>query len=356
MSPPEPPSQSRRLAVVVGIGAALVLSMAAVVAWIDQERDRLRPVQVAEAIVVESTPSLVTPTRSKRSVDSYRGQGAWVDVFDSVVAYSGDPAPIGPDVIDEMSAVGVDTLYLQAARLDEASPDGIVDPWLLAAFLQRAHRADIDVVGWYLPRWQHGPDIARVRAIDEFSVLGESFDGVALDIEWTGDDIDHATRSQRLVRLSKAADASVRGPLGAIVVPPTLMEVVNEDFWPGFPWSAVSDLYQAWLPMSYWSFRSGELGDGYTYHVDSVARLRANIGQPDALVHGIGGIGAELDPPADAPEPIASITELGRFERALVDSRSVGGSIYDWNTMSDQARRGFGLSFDQGTLASLDHR
>ncbi|MCH7788252.1 MAG: hypothetical protein IH940_02305 [Acidobacteria bacterium] len=355
MSPHEQRSR-RSLALVVGIGVALVVSMAAGAAWIDHQRGRARVLTVLEASVVRASPALVTPHRTRRVLDSYRGQGAWVDVFDSVVAYSGEPVSIGPAVVDEMSDVGVDTLFLQAARLDDRSPDGIVDPWLLAAFLQRAHRVGIDVVGWYLPLWQHGPDMERIRAIDRFSVLGESFDGVALDIEWTGDDIDAETRSKSLVELSRTADASIRGPLGAIVVPPTLMEVVNEDFWPGFPWSQISDLYEAWLPMSYWSFRSDELGDGYTYHLDSVERLRANIGQPNALVHGIGGIGAESDPPADAPEPIASIVELGRFEQSLVDSRSAGGSIYDWATMSPQARRGFGRSFEQGTLAALGRR
>ncbi len=352
MDEPDESPMRHRVRFVAGAFGVLV-SVVAVVFAIDAYRTRDRILTFETAAREFEKPVLVIAEPTERRLRSYRGQGAWVDVFDSVEAYAGPNPPIGPAVVDDMAAHGVTTLYLQAARIDDRSPEGLVDPWLLAEFLQRAHAADIDVVGWYLPKWDVEADLARLEAIDEFAVLGHRFDGVAIDIEWVSDDLPAEERSARLVDLSARAAADTEGPLGAIVVPPSLMEVVNEDFWPGFPWRAIEPHYEAWLPMSYWSVRSEEFGDGYTYHVDSTARLRANIGNPDALVHGIGGIGANGRPPPDAEEPLASLDELARFEQALVDSRSVGGSVYDWNTMTPRAREQWAAAFATGPLAGL---
>ena len=131
-------------------------------------------------------------------------------------------------------------------------------------------------------------------------------------------------------------------PLGAIVPPPVQTEVINTSFWPGFPWTEIAEVYDVWLPMSYWSFRSDDsgYGDGYAYHEESVRRLRDNVGDPDALVHGIGGIGGldGVDDPPDPPEPLATVDEIERFVTALTDTASIGGSIYDWNTLEPAVR------------------
>ena len=124
--------------------------------------------------------------------------------------------------------------------------------------------------------------------------------------------------------------------------PPVLIEVVNPDFWPGFPWAEIAPFYDVWQPMSYWSFRSQSsgYGDGYAYNEESIRRLRDNIGDPDALVHAIGGIGGidGIDDPEDPAEPLATLEELERFIESLADTGSIGGSIYDWATLDDAAR------------------
>ena len=181
-----------------------------------------------------------------------------------------------------------------------------------------------------------------------FEVLGHRFDGIAVDIEWigpdrAGDPIDDETRSRRLVDLTGALAAAVGDdPLGAIVPPPVQTEVINTSFWPGFPWTEIAEVYDVWLPMSYWSFRSDAsgYGDGYDYHEESVRRLRDNVGDPDAPVHGIGGIGGldGVDDPPDPPEPLATVEEIERFVTALADTASIGGSIYDWNTLEPAVR------------------
>lgn len=290
---------------------------------------------------------LVVDPSAERTVDPYRGYGTWVDVFDFDPAYN--PPTVAAADVAEMAELGVRTLYLQAARLDDRTPEGLVDPWLLAEMLLAAHAADVAVVAWYLPRFEAGTeDLERLTALSDFTVLGHRFDGVAVDIEWIGPDregnpIDDETRSDRLVELSDGL-ALVAGadPLGAIVPPPVQTEVINTSFWPGFPWTEIATVYDVWLPMSYWSFRSDSsgYGEGYTYHEESTRRLRANVGDPEALVHGIGGIGGldGVDDPPDPPEPLATVDEIERFVTALDDTGSIGGSIYDWNTLEPAVR------------------
>ncbi|MEZ5167410.1 MAG: hypothetical protein R2695_13320 [Acidimicrobiales bacterium] len=305
--------------------------------------------------VVEPQLRLADP--EPRTIAPYEGYGTWVDVFDFDPAYGS--APIGADDLAEMADLGVTTLYLQAARLDERTPDGLVDPWRLTDLLLAAHAEGIRVVAWYLPRFGDGPeDLDRVSAMARFAVLGHRFDGIALDIEWIGDGVPDDVRSARLVALSAGIRAVVGDdPLGAIVPPPVQTEVLNPQFWPGFPWGDLAPLYQVWLPMSYWSFRTDEsgYGDGYAYHEESVRRLRADLGDPDALVHGIGGIGGVAVLPADGTvdgEPVATVAELERFADALRDTGSIGGSIYDWNTLEPAARRRLAELFGSGGPAA----
>jgi hypothetical protein len=228
--------------------------------------------------------------------------------------------------------------------MDARTPGMLEDRWLLAEFLLRAHERGMHVVGWYLPKWgDDGSDLARLDAVSKFAVLGQRFDGVAVDIEYNQDGLEPADRSARLVALSQAfRTASGTDAIGAIVLPPVQIEVVNPQFWPDFPWRAIEPYYDVWIPMSYWSFRSTKSGykNGYSYSEESIRRLRSNLGEPNALVHGLGGIGA-VDGVNDDPkpdEPMASIDDLEPFVRSLRDSGAIGGSIYDWRATEPAAR------------------
>lgn len=293
-------------------------------------------------------PRLATDSPQPRDLEPYAGLGTWIDGFDFGPAYqaSGVAPPLGPKVIDDLAAAGVETLYLQAWRDDPRSPGGIVDRTLVAELLLRAHRQGIKVVAWFLPYFVDvEADLTRLQQMSDFSVLGHRFDGLALDIEATDTEPDLALRNRRLVDLSqrwrqRAGDDVV----GAIVLPPVLTEVVNPSFWPEFPWLEIAPLYDVWLPMSYWSFRLASSGykDGYTYNEESTRRLRANLGRPDAPVHGIGGIGDET-----------GVEDLDRFVRSLTDTASIGGSVYDWATLGGAGRDALAAAFGNGPGAAL---
>jgi hypothetical protein len=297
------------------------------------------------SIDVRTVGEFREPPPVARTTDVYAGYGAWVDAFDYSPNYSlPDPPNLTATVVHAMATQGVRTLYLQATRLDPRTPDILEDRWLLTEFLLRAHQRGVRVVGWYLPEWSDdGSDLARLEAISAFSVLGHRFDGVGVDIEYTADELEPDERSSRLVALSTAfRAASGDDAIGAIVLPPVQIEVINDQYWPEFPWRAIEPYYDVWMPMSYWSFRREDSGykNGYSYSEESIRRLRNNLGDQSALVHGVGGIGAVdgVDDDPNPEEPLASINDLEPFVQSLRDTGAIGGSIYDWRAMEPAAR------------------
>ena len=272
------------------------------------------PLAVVEArLVVDPVPG--------RSLDPYRGNGTWVDAYDFDPAYAPGELTVLPGDVADMAETGVRTLFIQASRSDRRAEGLVADPWLLAGYLLAADAVDVDLVGWYLPKWTaDDEDLDRLLAIDRFTVIGRRFAGLAVDIEWNQDDL-----------------------LGAIVMPPVITDEINPAFWPGFPWAELADRYDVWLPMGYWSFRTAEHADPAFYTVDNVRRLRADLVDPAALVHAIGGVGAaDGTAMVDPGEPLASVDDLVPFVGAISAEGAIGGAIYDWATMGVDARRLFG--------------
>ena len=276
-----------------------------------------------------------------RTLDPYRGLGTWVDSYDFDPAYVPGGITVAPADLVDMADHGVRTVFIQSSRSDRRATGLVSDPWLLAEFLLAADRTGLAVVAWYLPKWtDDDEDLDRLLAIDRFSVLGRRFDGLAMDIEWNRDGLGAIERSRRLVNLSDRLRRTVGDdPLGAIVMPPVITDEINLAFWPGFPWAELAPRYDVWLPMAYWSFRTEEHAEPGFYVSQNVLRLRANLGDPEAMVHAIGGIGAaDGSAIVDPGEPLATIDDLAPFVAALVAEGAVGGSIYDWATMGSRSR------------------
>ncbi len=307
------------------VRVAAVLTVVVLAAYL--LRDPLFEGDVDDA--AERAVEELAPDPTARDLAPYDGLGTWVDAFDYGPAYQtgGHEPAVTPDDVDAMADAGVHTLYLQANRDDERSPDGWVDEDLLAEFVVRAHERDMAVVGWYLPTFRSvRTDLGYVRDLLDYEFAGHRLDGVGVDIEFTEAVPNPAVRNQRLLRLSeRLTEVAGPEPVSAIVLPPVLTEVVNPDFWPAFPWAELEPLYDIWLPMSYWTLRTETSGynDGATYFTESVERMRADLGNEAALVHGIGGIGDET-----------TGEDLVAFVGALEEVGAVGGSIYDWATLS----------------------
>lgn len=265
-----------------------------------------------------TAPEAVTAAASSRqpwSTAPYHGLGAWLDAFDWSAQFARSADVAGPEAIDHMAAEGVQTLYIQASRWN--SPTDILEPERLRAIVDRAHHHGIAVVGWYLPTFEDpATDLRRILAIASFGI-----DGIAIDIE-ARDVGDVAERNRRLVELSRQLRAHLPGKaIGAIVLEPVLIEDVNPNYWPAFPWAEIAPHYDVWLPMSYWTNRRGHWRAAHPYTAENIARVRQRIGQPEALVHTIGGIGDRT-----------TVPDIQQMLTAAVEQRAIGGSLYDYRT------------------------
>ena len=143
------------------------------------------------------------------------------------------------------------------------------------------------VVAWYLPTFE---DVdADLQALTESAALDVG--GLAVDIESTAI-ADVAERNRRLLDLSERLRAAV-GPdkaVAAITPSAVHLQVVNPSYWPAFPWTELADTYDALLPMTYWSIRTGDLRDGQTYTADNLDRIRASVGDSDIPIVPVGGL------------------------------------------------------------------
>jgi len=277
--------------------------------------------QTSRTSVVAGKSGTAVGNPGARTLDAYKGLGTWVDVFDFLPNFqvNGALPPVAPANVDDMALLGVKTLYLQASRDDAKSPNDLVDEALLTAFVRRAHAQGIRVVAWYAPRLVDvAADLRRLQAMDAFRVDGHGFDGIAVDIEAL-DDGDVIARNEALVDLSAKLRSSVKGTLGAIVLPPVQTEVVNPTYWPMFPWTEIAKDYDVWLPMAYATFRKAPYRDHVRYIDESVQRMRANLKDKKAEVHVIGGLADKMN-----AEDFADVRQ------AAIDTKALGWSTYDY--------------------------
>lgn len=273
------------------------------------------PVPAAGALVAATTP-----TRAVGEIAPYAGLGTWVDVYDW--SHYKDTVPtVGPDQVDQMAAEGVQTLFIQTAKHD--TPDMISERELLEPIIARAHARGMRVVAWYLPTLEDvDNDLNRLVASANLDV-----DGLAVDIE-SRKVADANDRSARLIDLSRRLREALPGrAIGAIVMPPVQMEVVNTDFWPNFPWREIAPFYDVWQTMGYWTDRKQSSGyrDPYVYTDENLRRLRNNLGDPTVPVSPVGGVGA------------IGNGDIEAFLRAAAENGAIGGSIYDWRTTKPEA-------------------
>ena len=304
-TPAAPPARTRRWRI------ALVLFVAAVVAI----------VVVASDEVDQSPPEPRGPAAGAWTVVPHTGLGAWVDVYDWTLELAGPNPTVTADDVDAMADAGVQTLYIQTAHTRSATV-GVMEPDRLATIIQRAHDRGMHVVAWYLPTFEDvDADLARLTASAELDV-----GGLAVDIESIAI-ADVTERNRRLLDLSTRLRAAL-GPdkaVAAITPSAVHLQVVNPTFWPGFPWSQLPSLYDAVLPMGYWTIRTGELRNGSTYVDQNLERTRASLADADIPIVPIGGL-AEDATIADLDGMVAAITEHG----------APGGGLYDWATSTPE--------------------
>ena len=246
----------------------------------------------------------------------FAGLSTWIDIYDTDLTSA--------EQIARAAAGGVELIFVQSAR--HKSPTDIQDAKRLGEVLELAHDRGMQVMVWYVPDFvRERRDHRRSMAAIAFqSPRGDRPDAFGLDIE-IEDQTDIALRTQRLLGLSKALREWVgpNYPMAAIVLPPLQLEL-RQDWWPNFPYAQIRPYYDVFIPMSYSSYRGTDATTTYQWNAQNVQLVRQEAGDPTLPVHLAGGI-------AD------NFPQVGAFVRAVRDSNSIGGGLYDLHTTHPDA-------------------
>ena len=273
----------------------------------------MRGVALVLLVVVLAAAAAVPPAPAadrQTTLTVYGGLGSWVDIF----AGSVWRRPVG--IVPTLSVQGVSTLYVETSNYSQRAD--IVRPAALSALVDAAHADGIDVVAWYLPSLaKPAVDARRALAAIRFRTrTGQRFDSFALDIE-ASVVRDVRVRNARLLALSRLLRRSVpvTYPLGAIIPSPVGM-LHHPHYWPRFPYAQLSDLYDAILPMAYFTHYTATATGAYAYARDVVTMLRAST-SPDLVIHLIGGLASG-----------APLGAFAAFDRAAAECGVDGLSLY----------------------------
>jgi len=254
--------------------------------------------------------------RATAPADVYSGLGTWIDVYDAK-AFANPEATAAA-----IASRGVKTVYVETSN--SRQPVDIVRPDALGRLVDALHHNEIQVVAWYLPTLvKPAVDLRRSLAAVRFvTPEGSSFQGFALDIE--APNVKSPTlRNARVLALSRQLRVAA-GPdvgLAAIIPSPRGMEI-RPAYWPGFPYAQLTGIYDAFLPMTYFTGTVRGPDAVYGYLARSLAILRAQTQNPDLPVHLIAGV-------ADR----ATLPEVQAFAQVVSDDARVGGwSLYDFLT------------------------
>lgn len=257
--------------------------------------------------------------RSPVLAQTYSGLGSWIDIYDGSAWAKPEAA------VRAMHREGATILFLQTASNEPGPP--VHSPARTARFLRAAHARGMTVVAWYLaPYVDRRYETRRaIRAIRFETWDGERFDAFALDIETAADSPPASVRNHRLLVMSERLRevAGPAYPLGAITPSPAGLAMPHgQTWWPDFPFRELHEIYDAFLPMGYYTYHATTARGAYRDTRRNIRLLREETGDPYVPIHLIGGAAAY----SDAAEGMA-------FARAANRHGVIGASMYDQMTM-----------------------
>ena len=282
----------------------------------------LRLVLACAAVLAAAVPAGAPAARSPLLAQTYGGLGTWIDIFDARAWRNPEAA------VRTMDRNGARILFLQTAS-SRPGP-AVFRPDRTVRFLRAAHARGIRVIAWYLPPWRR-PAYETRRALGavRFYRDGERFDGFALDIETAeGSPADASLRNRRLLAMSRRL-REVGGslyPLGAITPSPVGLDMPHgRRWWPAFPFRELNEIYDAFVPMAYYTYHVDTARGAYRETRRNVRIIREATGDPDAAIHLIGGGAAQ-----------SNRAEGRAFARAANREGVIGASMYDQVTMGPE--------------------
>ncbi len=274
---------------------------------------------LAAALFFVAAPQAAADSDAALLAQTYGGLGSWIDIFDDAAWENPEAA------VRAMDREGATILFLQSAS-SRPGP-AVFRPARTARFLRAAHARGITVVAWYLaPYIDRAYETRRaIKAIRFETWDGERFDGFALDIETATDSPPAGVRNRRLLAMSERL-REVAGPLyplGAIIPSPAGLAMPHgRAWWPDFPYRELHRLYDAFLPMGYYTYHATTARGAYRDTRRNIRLLRQETGDPYVPIHLIGGAAAH-----------SNAAEGRAFARAATRHGVIGASMYDQMTM-----------------------
>jgi hypothetical protein len=268
----------------------------------------VRPVVLTSVSTSKHPRATSTPAPG---VHLFGGLGSWVDIYEHTSFAHPERA------VHRMRVHGVRTLYIETSNFRRKVP--IKWPHRQARFIRAAHAEGLEIVAWYLPGFVD-PDLdyARVmKAIRFRTKSGERFDGFALDIE-SPEVRRAAVRTRRLLQLSTRIRSTVGAgyPLAAIIPTPLGMRQ-NPTYWPWFPYRRLDRLYDAFEPMTYFTWRTSGWAGAHRYTIACIDIIRRSVRDRGVPIHVIGGISDE-----------STRAEARGFVHAVRQRHVLGASYY----------------------------
>ena len=254
--------------------------------------------------------------------DSYSGLGTWIDIFDGEAWTDPEAA------VRRADREGATILFLQSGSSRPGPP--VFRPRQTGRFLRAAHTRGIRVIAWYLaPYIDRAYETRRAIGAIRFEARnGERFDGFALDIETAIGSPEAAVRNRRLILMSKRL-REVAGPLyplGAITPSPAGLAMPHgRRGWPDFPYRKLYRIYDAFLPMGYYTYHATTPSGAYWDTRRNIQLLREETRDPEVPIHLIGGAAT-----------YSNRAEGRAFARAANRKGVIGASMYDQTTMGPE--------------------
>jgi hypothetical protein len=285
----------------------------------------MRPLTLLVAVLAtvviacgDSPQARTAPARAA-GAEVFQGLGTWIDVYDTALYRS--PTLVAA----RMKAHGVSTVWIETAN--DGSKTDVVQPAGIGSLVDALHAQGISAVAWYLPGHDRtGKDLRRARAMLSFRTpAGDTFDGVALDIESLRTKNVAQRTTRMLSLLGTLRDEAGSTPVAAITYPPRAFER-HLSWWPGFPWTEIAQRVDAIVPMLYTGGGFKGYDATYGYVARSLRLLRAAVGS-DIAVHAAGGVANRM-----------TKDELKAFDDAVLDDgTATGWSLYDYQTTTAPA-------------------
>jgi hypothetical protein len=271
------------------------------------------------AIGYDGASELAGRLRPNPNLGPFQGMGVWIDIYD-------DGAWVDPAAaVADMAAHGVRTVYVETSNFKRPFP--FVNKPAVEAFVDAAHEEGVQIVAWYLPGLvDPALDLKRSKAAIRFTTEnGNRFDGFGLDIE-APDVADPSRRTERLLDVSRKlrAWAGDGYPLGAITPSPRGI-VERPDYWPDFPYRELAVIYDAFLPMSYFTWHHPTAEGVHRYIRSNIEIIRREVGSDQVPIHVIGGVAQDDATPEQAQA----------FVNALRERGVLGGSYYTYLGIDD---------------------